>query len=191
MAGSRPRDWLRVYHGGIYGTVNDSATSSGWQAHVSRSVLMKLLRVETRDGLGPYRQERFEYRAGPGYIAAGDANNNIDSHPTPQNDKVLRDWWSRCSNTSRYSCGFESMKQLLEWFPKEKWHCFQEYNDTCDDVSQKFGIYEYEIDHLSVHLGDKQCVFLKDESYDRKLVSNFGVELWEIQEKSKVSLKAV
>lgn len=100
---------------------------------------MLVYRVETINGVGPYRAD----------IIADDTP-STPTHPTPQNDGI--DWWKvRTYPFDDYYCGFVSIEQLKEWFAMY-YHAL--VNGLCR-------VAVYKIHHKRVLKGKHQCIFVK------------------------------
>lgn len=92
---------------------------------------MLVYRVESVAGKGCY------IGGGPGHDAARYEHTDgmelyQKYHPNPNIDSRLSEWWNgpRSINCHKYYFGFESMESLTEWFPKNKWHWFENDSDN-------------------------------------------------------------
>lgn len=125
---------------------------------------MLVYRIETDEGKGIYS-------AGYGhkYTAAALADNEGDLwHPAPEEEPALRTFWNgdKLSRNKRiewenkgrreWHCGFESMEQLLAWFPKEglqqMWRAMLRHGRTGRIVT-------YKIPANQVKSGSSQVIF--------------------------------
>lgn len=119
---------------------------------------MRVLRVESfKDKIGPYRVKG---------IPQLKDNVSTNRHPTPCEDMVLREWWDTVrwvDERKEWFFGFRDHDQLFEWWPKNEWQVFYEYNRglNSDDA---FGISEYEVDYSNMHFGTHQITFRLHEA---------------------------
>lgn len=106
--------------------------------------MLQVYRVEDEDGVGPYRSDK-------NYVAfalfGGDALSN-GARPCPWYDNLKQFGDS-------HFFGFESMEQLLEWFPRE---CLQRLFDA------GFRVRVYAVAPDYVMRGGKQVAFIKDQA---------------------------
>jgi hypothetical protein len=112
--------------------------------------MSQIVRVETFAGIGPYRQGG---PIGPSPVCVK------WQHPTPEDDVSLSWHWDKLQPRKEWFFGFEDMNQLLEWFPREDWRSFFEFNDIRKDVEHQCGISTYVADSEDIILGDKQAIF--------------------------------
>lgn len=125
---------------------------------------MLVYRIETEDGQGIYG-------AGYGfrYTAAALADNEGECwHPSPDEEPALRDFWEGKKLSRKaarewpekgrreWFCGFESMEQLLEWFPKEG--LYMMWNKMLRNAHRGH-IVTYKVPGNQVKAGDKQVIF--------------------------------
>ena len=119
---------------------------------------MLVYRIESEDGKGAYGYSGDIRRPGTKAqkICTGDW---FQDHPTPGNDGNLSD----VSLTPLHYFGFISISQLLDWWPKSNWKYFAEWNEE-NPLQSPVGLSVYEVSPLYVETGDKQLVFLRNES---------------------------
>lgn len=146
---------------------------------------MLVFRIETQEGKGIYgagfghrfTRASLEMRTHPASARAFD----LASHPSPDEEPELRVFWlglklSRAKQRDwelngrrEWFCGFNSMEQLLEWWPHEglrmMWKAMLERGQTPVLVT-------YKINANQVKAGSRQCVFKKSkgEVVDRRLI---------------------
>jgi len=74
---------------------------------------MKVYRVETVDGEGPYCV------ASPSKHFTKEKRSEVNIHrPAPYNDSLLKEKWDKLGGDCyKFIFGFKSKKQLKEWFP--------------------------------------------------------------------------
>lgn len=143
---------------------------------------MLVYRIETDEGKGVYS-------AGYGhkYTAAALSDNGRDLwHPSPDEEPAIKDFWegTKLSRNKRIAwqnkgrwawyCAFESMDQLLEWFPKEglyqMWNAMMRHGRTGQIVT-------YKIPANQVKRGDRQVIFLLEKA---EKVSSIALERFAI-----------
>lgn len=139
---------------------------------------MLVYRIETNEGKGIYS-------AGYGhkFTAAALAENSRDLwHPSPDEEPAIKDFWegNKLSRSKRidwqlkgrnaWFCGFESMEQLLEWFPKEglhmMWNAMMRHGRTGQIIT-------YKIPANQVKRGERQVIFRLDKA---EKVSSIALE---------------
>lgn len=130
---------------------------------------MLIYRIESGDGQGIY-SAGFGHR----FTRAALASNNRDLiHPSPEEEAELRVFWLGLKLTrnkridwelngrKEWFCGFESMEQLLDWWPAEglqlMWRFMLKRGLTARIVT-------YKINANQVKRGSKQLVFKKDKA---------------------------
>lgn len=130
---------------------------------------MLIYRIESDEGKGIY-SAGFGHR----FTRAGLANNTKDLiHPSPEEEEELRSFWLglKLSRNKRidwelkgrrdWYCGFESMEQLLDWFPREglqqMWRTMMKHGRTARIIT-------YKIPANQVKRGTRQAVFRKDKA---------------------------
>lgn len=143
---------------------------------------MLVYRIETDEGKGVYS-------AGYGfkYTAAALADDiNEPWHPSPEEEPTLRSFWEgdKLSRKAKLTwpdkgrrewfCAFESLEQLLEWFPKEglymMWNAMMRNGRTGRIVT-------YKVPANQVKRGDKQVIFKLDKAEE---VSSLALERFAI-----------
>lgn len=124
-----------------------------------------IVRIETRDGVGPYRAP----------VDWGWDNPNGSRHPTPYEDRLLRDKWDELGvMRESWFFGFNSEQQMLEWFDEPDWLY------AMRDAGLRMTVWEVWPTH--VHFGERQAIFRKDKArlvLSRELVSDERYLLWE------------
>lgn len=125
---------------------------------------MLVYRIETDEGQGVYGAGYgFRYTAA---ALAGDVTEPW--HPSPDEEPALKEFWNgdKLGKAARrvwpdkgrreWFCGFESMEQLLKWFPKEG--LYKMWNDMLRHARTGH-IVTYKIPGNQVKRGDKQVIF--------------------------------
>lgn len=110
---------------------------------------MKIYRIESDKGIGPYKSS-FNFDL--------DIHND-DNHPGPcqEHDNILNNF-----QKGVHYFGFESIKQLKEWFSLE------ELEELYDEY---FDLIEYKINKYHVLFGNKQIMFDKSNAISSKKVN--------------------
>lgn len=121
---------------------------------------MLIYRIENNDGRGIYRC----------YEIADHIINQSYKHPSPHQDIILGNVWNDLCTQNKhihYYFGFNSIKQLLEWFDIET---IKEINRIVFHLLRNspelkylydFHIAIYEVDDKYVFVGDRQTIFKK------------------------------
>ena len=78
---------------------------------------MKILRIETIDGKGPYIGNTNVY-----YKMNWDTHTDSETHPGPEQDPDLKESWD-----DTYSFGFKNKKQYKKWFCKKERKLLKEH----------------------------------------------------------------
>lgn len=130
---------------------------------------MIILRLETQQGEGIYGVGYgfFASRAALHEQLTGEAV-TAPWHPSPGDDILLSKWWG--SEQRGYICGFASVHQMLDWFPREGFQYMIE-----KEAKHKKGVVvnQYEVDGRQAKVGAYQAMFRRE---DAKLVGTFSLE---------------
>ncbi len=115
---------------------------------------MKIWRIETYRGLGPYCSSYKTLISQAQY-----KNFDRSTHPTPSDDKYLSDNLERfgfdsCSH-SPLKYGFRDIEHCRQWFYNDLW--------IEDLEKKKFYLAEIEIDSENIAFGDKQLAFIYEK----------------------------
>jgi hypothetical protein len=103
---------------------------------------MKVYRVETDDGLGPYVDL---------YLADILPYYSTYDQPGPADDGIMGHLWD-----SEHHFGFRSMEQLTAWFGA--------YAEQLHEAGLRVAVYEVDDDRGRVVHGQKQLCFVRDEA---------------------------
>jgi hypothetical protein len=139
---------------------------------------MLVYRLERRGGsFGVYKC------GGPGNRAERNKYNH-DQHPMPDEDLGMQDEWCGIYNKHDYYFGFESMESLQEWFPRENWEHFVDWNEEeKDSPRQQIVLCEYDVPRDMVVVGYKQLAFYKDRALSRRVIEEFkSVESYSVSD---------
>lgn len=120
---------------------------------------MQVLRLETRDGYGPYigmNLDRHDFREFiPTFL-----DDDPQLHPHPVHDNLgysYADWVFGDHDWASYHFGFKDSEQIGSWFfvdPRDAWAL-----STVDLM-----VVKYEIDPADVRIGDSQVMFVKKQA---------------------------
>ena len=114
---------------------------------------MKVYRVEDRTGCGPYT------KLGYTCIHNSPASKAVEQRPIPSDDPGLTDFWDSLSdndNYTRWTFGFASLGQYIEWFNRASERT----------ILSNYGLYlsAYKVSKRHVASSDKQCIFEKSKA---------------------------
>jgi hypothetical protein len=120
--------------------------------------MVKVLRVETLDGIGMYL-----YAANDGCSYMYEMT-EIKNHPCPYEDAALAPIWKHLDDSRSWNFGFIDLAQLRNWIYRQSWR---------DELSNTMKISIYEVDAKDFHTGDTQCIFKK---HNATLIERFGFD---------------
>lgn len=95
-------------------------------------------------------------------------HSNMNTHPNPFMDKILKKSFVMDSCLKNYNCGFKNLKQLREWFNKEELKALKRLD---------FTIREYLINPKNLVIGQKQVVFKSNKKTKKKELNSLLIEL--------------